>query len=163
MNILSKSNIFLCFAILCIATGCKKEVGPLTDNIPATPIIVSNAIAFRPEPTVGLSRAGAGTILITLSIPANSQRSFKSITKVAAATTFTQIQSTGTTGFYNTAAIPASGKTVNFTTTLAEYTSKTGQAVQAINTELTRRFYFEVQLDDNSLIITVPVRVLMLD
>ena len=163
MNILSKSNIFLSLIVLCMTIGCTKESGPLTDTKPTTAIIVSNAIAFRPEPTVGVSRAGAGTILITLSIPAGSPRTLKSINKVAASTTFAQIQSTGTTGFYTTAAIPASGKSYNFTTTLAEYTSKTGQAAQAIDVELTRRFYFEVQLDDNSIIITEPVRVLMLD
>ena len=161
MNILSKSYLFCSIIFISFAIGCTKEVGPLTDNHPATPIIVTNAIAFRPDPTIGVSRAGAGTILITLSIPSSSARTIKSISKVSASTSFTQVQGAGP--FYNSAPIPGNGKSVNFTTTLSEYTSKTGQAVTAVNTELTRRFYFEITLDDNTTIITVPVRLLMID
>lgn len=162
MNTLSKSFLYFSLILFSFVLSCTKEVGPLTDNRPVTPVTVANAIAYRPEPTVGVSRAGAGTILITLSIPASSPRSINSITKVSASTSFTQIQSAGPT-FYNSAPIPGNGKSVNFTTTLSEYTSKTGQGVSAINIELTRRFYFEILLDDNTTIITEPVRVLMLD
>lgn len=161
MNKISKSYLYFLPFLISFAFSCTKEVGPLTDNRPTTPVTVANAIAYRPEPTVGVSRVGAGTILITLTIPASSSRTIKSISKVSASTSFSLIQGSGP--FYNSAPIPGNGKSVNFTTTLSEYTTKTGQAITAVNTELTRRFYFEVTLDDNSTIITEPVRVLMLD
>ncbi len=169
MNYLNK--IFLVPFIACTAflSSCTKETGPLSDIRPSTSILVSNAIAFRPEPTVSVSKSAVvspgvlGPIQIVLSVDESSPRTIASITKVAASTSYAQIQSTAATGFYTTAPITGSGKTATFNTTLTEYTSKTGQAVSASNTELTRRFYFLVTLDDNSVIVTEPVRVLVQD
>ncbi len=162
------SFLLLCLSILTL-NSCTKEEGPLTDRRPENSIIVTNAAAYRPEPTVLVSKnvivspGVTGPIQIVLSLPASSNRQIKSISKVAASTTFTQIQSTGTTGFYNTAAIAGSGKTATFFTTLTEFTTKTGLATPASNTELARRFYFLVILDDDSQIVTEPVRVLVQD
>ncbi len=150
-------------------TSCKKETGPLTDIIPAVPVTVSNAMAYRPEPTVSVSKSAVvspgvvGPIQIVLAIPASSKHTIKSITKVTASTSPASVQSTGTTGFYTSAPILGSGTTATFNTTLTEYVAKTGQAISASNTELTRRFYFLVTLDDNSVIVTEAVRVLVLD
>src|SRR5438874_1322645 len=149
----------ICFILFITAMfACKKdyEFGPLTDKKPAIPITVSNAFDFRPGPTVKASKADQ-KIQITLQIPDNSGRTIKEITKVTAATTYTAIQ--GSTGLYTTTAIPGSGKSVTFNTTLTEYTAKTGQAVPASNNELTRRFYFLLTLDDGSTIIPTDVRV----
>jgi hypothetical protein len=169
-------NLSLCLLVtgLLVNSSCTKEEGPLSDIKPTTPIVVSNAIAFRPEPTVTVSKSAivgpgvVGPIQITLSIPASSPRTIASITKVAAATAYSQIQNLSAPPipypvFYNTAAIPGSGKTATFNTTLTEYIAKTGQAVSATNAELTRRFYFLVTLDDNTEVITEPVRVLVQD
>jgi PBP1b-binding outer membrane lipoprotein LpoB len=151
------------FAIAVLA-GCKKVDGPLSDIKPAVPVTVTNAIDFRPEPTVSTplptTAAPVSTITITLSV-AGSGRTIKEITKVAASTTYTQIQSTGTTGFYTTAPIPASGATVTFTTTTAAYAALYPGAF-TVNTELSRRFYFLLTLDDNTQIVTEAVRVLVL-
>lgn len=150
-------------------TACEKEDGPLSDLKPAVSVTISNATDFRPDPTVTASKSAIvspgviGPIKIVLSIPASSGRTITSITKVAASTSYTAIQSTGTTGFYTTAPIPGNGTTATFNTTLTEYVAKTGQAITASNTELTRRFYFLVTLDDGSVIVTVPVRVLVID
>ena len=150
-------------------TACKKEEGPLTDVLPPVGVTVSNAMAYRPEPTVSVSKSAVvspgvvGPIQIILSIPASSKRTIKSITKVAASTSYAAIQSTGTTGFYTTAPILGSGTSATFSTTLTEYVAKTGQTIPASNTELSRRFYFLVTLDDNSVIVTESVRVLVLD
>lgn len=150
-------------------SACKKEDGPLSDLKPAVSVKVSNAIDYRPEPTVAVSKSVVvspgvvGPIKIILTVPSTSGRTITSITKVAASTSYTAIQSTGTTGFYTTAPIPGSGITATFNTTLTEYVTKTGQAITASNTELTRRFYFLVTLDDGSVIVTEPVRVLVLD
>jgi hypothetical protein len=150
-------------------SGCEKEDGPLSDLKPTVSVTVNNAIAFRPEPTVGVSKSAivspgvVGPIQIVLSIPASAKRTITSITKVAASTSYAAIQSTGTTGFYTTGPIPGTGTTATFNTTLTEYVAKTGQAIPASNTELTRRFYFLVTLDDASVIVTEPVRVLVFD
>lgn len=152
-----------------LLSSCEKEDGPLSDLKPAVSVTVSNATAYRPEPTVSVSKSVivspgvVGPIQIVLTIPATSGRTITSITKVAASTSYAAIQSTGTTGFYTTAPIPGSGTTATFNTTLTEYVSKTGQAITASNTELTRRFYFLVTLDNGSVIVTEPVRVLVLD
>lgn len=146
-------------------SSCEKEDGPLSDLKPAVSVTVSNAIAYRPEPTVStpLPTAGApvSTITITLAIPASSGRTIKEITKVAASTSYTQIQSTGTTGFYTGAPIPASGTSVTFTTTTAAYLALYPATLTA-NAELARRFYFLLTLDDDSKVITEAVRVLVL-
>lgn len=167
MNTIIK-NISAAVLAISLFTACEKERGPLTDIKPDIPVLVSNAVDYRPEPTVTVSKAAVvspgvlGPITITLSIPQGTGRSIKEITKVAAATTYSTVQ--GTTGLYNLAPIPATtATTVTFTTNLTEYTAKTGQPVTATNTELGRRFYFVVTLDDNSTIVTEPVRVLVQD
>lgn len=166
------SNIFYSALITTAVflTGCTKEEGPLTDVKPAVPVTVQNAVYFRPEPTVTVSKTAVvspgvlGPIQIILNIPSTTGRKIKEITKITASTSYTSIRSTGTTGFYNTAAIVATSPyTVTFNTTLTEYTAKTGQAVPASNTELLSRFYFRVTLDDNSILYTTAVRVLVLD
>jgi hypothetical protein len=174
-----KKIVFVMFALGNIAlSSCTKEVGPLSDFKPDNSIIVSNAIAFRPEPTVVVSKSLVvspgvlGPIQIVLTLGANSTRKIASITKVAAATSYSQIQGLTNAAppfpsFYNTApivsTINATGKSATFNTTLTEYIAKTGQPVAATNSELGRRFYFLITLDDNSEVISEPVRVLVAD
>ncbi len=163
----SQKNFFFVSLILMILFACEKnEMGKTADSKTAIPVTVQNVMAYRPDPTVSTSKSAGGAIQIILAIPSESGRSIKEITKVAASTTYTQIQSSGSTGFYNTAPIPGSGRTVTFNTTIAEYIAKTGPInpnPPASNTELLRRFYFLVTLDDNSTIVIDPVRVLVLD
>lgn len=164
MNRIFKSLSFLVVTITLI-TGCKKEtfVG-LSDLRPTVPVTVTNAIDFRPEPTVSTSKAGGGNIQIVLAIPASSGRTIKEITKIAASTSYTAIQSTGTTGFYTSAPIAVNSTTATFNTTVSEYVTKgPGTVPSNTNTELAKRFYFKLTLDDASVIITEPVRVLYLD
>ncbi len=138
--------------------GCKKEDGPLSDLKPAVSVTVKNATDFRPSPTVRASMAD-GKIQIILEIPSGSGRTIKEITSVSASTSYSQVQ--GTTGLYNLAPIPGSGTTAIFNTTFTEYTAKTGQAISAANTELGRRFYFLLTLDNGTKIIPTDVRVLV--
>ena len=165
MNLIKKITSLA--LVVALFTSCEDEVGPLTDLKPGIPITVTNAFAYRPDPTVTTSLAGGGAIQITLSIPANSGRTIKEV-KVATNTTYTAIQSGGTTGFYTTPiVIPASGTTFTFNTTVAQYfvinpVSPTTNPAAAANVELARRFYFHITLDDNSVIITQPIRVLVL-
>lgn len=147
-----------------IMVSCKKEAfNGLSDVRPPVPVTVTNAIDFRPEPTVATSVSAGGAIQIILSIPASTGRTIKEITKIALGTTYTKIQ--GTTGLWNTAPIPVNSTTFTFNTTLTEYTAKGGGAVPPISTtagtELTNRFYFLITLDDGSQVIPESVRVLV--
>jgi hypothetical protein len=131
-----------------------------------TPVVITNAVDYRPDPTVPTAVAGDSSIKIVLAIPASSGRTIKEITKVATSSSYAAIQSTGTTGFYNVPVIPGSGTTVTFTTSIKEYyvnnpVSKTNP-VPATNSELTFRYYFRLTLDDASVVYPTPVRVLVL-
>ncbi|HMK05859.1 MAG TPA: hypothetical protein VK489_16775 [Ferruginibacter sp.] len=158
------------FLLSVVIISCKKEdFNGLSDVRPDVPVTVPNAIDFRPEPTVKTSISAGGAIQIILEIPASSGRKIKEITRIAANTTYTAIQSTGTTGFYTTAPpfvpIPVNATTYTFNTTLAEYVVKGPGVIPAVSatvgTELAKRFYFLITLDDNSVLIPQPVRVLV--
>ena len=148
-------------------TSCDKETGPLTDIIPGVPVTVSNAMAYRPDPTVSTTLATSDSIItITLSIPTSAKRTITALTKVALSTSYAQIQSTGTTGFYPYGTTTLGGTTATFKTTVREYflnkpVSPTNPAAAA-NKELAFRYYFKVTLDDGSVVIPQPVRVLVL-
>lgn len=152
-----------CLLILFFSlAGCTKQtIGPLSDIRPAVSVTVSNAIDYRPEPTVSTSKAGGGAIQIVLSIPSGVGRTIKEITKVSAAVNYSLVQSGS--GAYNAAPIPGNGTTATFTTSLAEYVTKAGGTVPASNNELAKRFYFIVTLDDGSVLVSMPTRVLVLD
>ncbi len=148
-------------------TGCNKEEGPLTDIKPTVPVTVSNAIAYRPEPTVKTTLATTDSIiLITLSIPTSTKRTIAAISKVATSTSYAAIQSTGTTGFYPYGTVTLGGTTATFKTTIREYflnkpVSGSNPAA-AVNKELANRYYFKITLDDGTVIIPESVRVLVL-
>jgi hypothetical protein len=144
--------------------SCKKEdFNGLSDVRPAVPVTVTNAIDFRPEPTVSTSIAAGGAIQIVLAIPSSSGRTIKEITRIAASTTYTKVQ--GTVGLYNLTAIQVGAITYTFNTTLAEYVVKGPGTIPVVSTtagtELANRFYFMLTLDDGSVIIPEPVRVLV--
>ncbi|HVG16684.1 MAG TPA: hypothetical protein VM935_17045 [Chitinophagaceae bacterium] len=139
--------------------GCEKTktFNALSDSIPANAVIVSNAFDFRPGPTVKATLADR-KIQIVLTI--SGGRQIKEITRVSASTTYTQVQ--GTTGLYSSTPIPGNGNTVTFNTTIDEYKTKTATTADpAVNTELARRFYFLVTLDDGSQVVPSDVRVLI--
>lgn len=153
--------------ITTLFASCEKKVGPLSDIRPAIPVTVTNATAYRPDPTVTTSLSGGGNIQIILSIPANSGRTIKEITKIAASTTYSAIQGLGSSIYYTAAPIAASGTSVTFNTSITEYFAKhpmvpVSNPAAAANAELGRRFYFLITLDDNSVIVTTPVRILVL-
>ena len=161
-----KKNIkFLSFLLLTVLMmSCKKEdFNGLSDVRPAVPVTVTNAIDYRPEPTVSTSISAGGAIQIVLAIPASSGRTIKEITRIATSTTYTKIQ--GTTGLYNAAAIPVGAITYTFNTTLAEYVVKGPGVIPTVSstagTELANRFYFMITLDDGSVLISEAVRVLV--
>ncbi len=150
-----------------IINGCsKQETDPLLDLRPAVPVSITNATEFRPDPTVTTSMAAGGNIQVVLSIPSQSGRMIKEITRIAAATSYTKIQSGGSTGYYENAPIPVNGTTYTYSTTVSDYfvkfpVSGTNPAAKT-NSELGLRLYFLITLDDNSQVVTTPVRILVL-
>ena len=156
-------SAILCATVLLAACNKEKGLGPNYRGYtsPAIPVTVTNQVDNRPDPTVTTSLSGSGAIQIVLAIPSTSGRTIKEITKVAISTSYVQIQASGTSGFYTTTPIAGSGTSVTFNTSITEYKSKKTETVTA-NTELTQRFYFLVTLDDGSVLIPTPVRVLVL-
>lgn len=162
---MNKVMITIFFLAILSVTGCKKDDFNFTSqNHPAVPVTVSNLYGmFNGVPTVSTSLSGGGAITIKLEIPGNSGRTIKEISRVGIATTTTNYKVVQvTTGLYNTAPIAGSGTTVTFTTSLTEYTAKTGLAVTTGGTAtsfLARYFYFLITLDNGDQIYAVPVRV----
>lgn len=151
--------------VACVLISCdKKDWEIVSQTKTSTPVVVSDLYGtFNGVPTVQTSLSGGGAIKITLSIPPESGRTIKEITRVALGTVpnnYKVVQATS--GLYNTAQIAGSGTSVTFNTTVAEYSSKSGQAVTAAGTAtsfLSRYFYFLVTLDNGEQIMPVPVRV----
>lgn len=162
---MNKRIITFCLLAITMLGACKKnEFNGDDTSIPDVPITVSNLFGtFNGVPTVSTSLSGGGVITITLAIPASSGRTIKEITRVAVATTpnnYTVVQKT--TGLYNLAPIAGGSTTVTFTTSLAEYTSKTGLAVTTSGTAtsfLARYFLFLVTMDNGDQVFPLGVRV----
>lgn len=158
-------HLFLLAALAGGFSSCKKdELGLLSTPRPEVPVAVSNLYGtFNGVPTVATSLSGGGNVTITLNIPSSSGRTIKEITRVGIANVPSNYRVVQTsTGLYNTAPIPAGSTSATFTTTLAEYTAKTGLAVTVSGTAtsfLGRYFYFLLTLDNGETIIPVPVRV----
>src|SRR6185437_15584823 len=120
----NKKPIYLFLLAFTLLAGCTKQngFGPnyTAYNPPAVPIIVTNAMDFRPDPTVSTSLSGDSSITITLGISGANVRSIKQITEVIGSGSFAAIQNS-VSKFYNTAPIAAANGTVTFKTSIAEY------------------------------------------
>ena len=145
-----------------VLNGCsKQEIDPLMDARPDVPVSFPNATEYRPDPTVSTSIAAGGAIEIQLSIPASTGRTIAEISKIAVSTSYTRIQ--GSSNLYVATPIAVNGTSYTYKTSLSEYYTKNPTATVAkANEELTNRFYFSIKLDDGSVIVTMPVRVLVL-
>jgi hypothetical protein len=166
MNFRIYKTAFLVMSAVVSNSCSKQDIDPLMDLRPAVPVSITNATEFRPDPTVTTSLAAGGKIAVTLSIPATSGRTIKEITRIAASTSYTKIQSGGSTGYYENAPIAVNGTTYTYNTTLTDYFAKfpvtTANPAAKANSELALRLYFLVTLDDNSQLVTMPVRILVL-
>lgn len=164
MKLNIKSSVYLGLMIIMGLASCKKENISNVNNLPEIPVTVNNKYDIFTAPTVKTSLSGGGAIQVVLSIPAESGRTIKEITRVAAGTAYGSVQVA--TGLYNTAPIAGNGTTVTFNTTLTEYTAKTGlaaptAAVAGTTTAalLARSFYFLITLDNGQTIVPTYVRV----
>ena len=162
---MNKNTIIISLAAMLIFSGCKKDdFNFLSTSYPDVPVTVTNLYGmYNGVPTVSTSLSGGGAITITLSIPVGSGRTLKEIPRVAVASTPNNYKVVEvTTGLYNTAPLAATGTSFTFTTSLAEFTTKTGISVTTGGTAtsfLSRYFYFLITLDNGQQLIPVPVRV----
>lgn len=154
----------ICLALITAVSSCDKDdYDPqLLDIRPAIPVTVTNYTDLRPGYTVRASRA-AGGFSYNLEIPASSGRTIKEITKVIAASAPAGLLSAAAN--YIDAPIPGNGNKVTFASTLATWMAKTNRNLPANNAinavELPLQFYLKITLDDNSTLITEPLRVLV--
>jgi hypothetical protein len=172
-------------ALFFVAFACKDDFEDdiVHDSIPTTPVIFTGAftVGFNPYYTVPMGvPAGSTTITLTLSIPADNARSFKSIDKIVGGASGINAGSLATG--VNLLAAPAAatvtvnGKQAVVTMTVAQYNSKVTGATSQIPLTLgtafspaspptftvpynERAFMFSVTLDDNTIIIPEQVRI----
>lgn len=168
--IINKKPLYALFLTAATLAGCTKQqgLGPnYSDyNPPAAPIIVTNAVDYRPDPTVTTSLSGDSSITITMALTGNSGKTMTQITNVIGSSSYAAIQN-ATSKWYNSAPITATNNTVTFKTSLAEYIKnypiKAGSnPAPTANVELANRFYFSITLSDGSVVYPTPTRVLVL-
>jgi hypothetical protein len=172
---MQRKNILItcCTSALLFLTGCKKDgYGPLSDAPADVQINVTNVYDYRPNATVLASKA-ANKITITLTIPAESGRTIKEVSKVSATANgnFGVIRDSTivkSTGLYFNTPVAVNAATYTFTTTFDEYRAKisatsTPAAVPTSNALLARDFYFQLKLDNDRVIYPTSVRVWVVD
>ena len=168
-------NIFLILSLLFAVTltSCEKEdLGIFnSDNRPEVPVTFPGTTTHGFNPYITKSIAGDGVIEFTMSIPANSGRTIREITRVAAGGTainpgsLNPTTATGTpVANYIDGPIAGNGTTAVFRTTLEEFKAKTGEAAKAESAKLVKAngeiaFMFLVTLDNGDTIIPTQVRV----
>lgn len=169
MNI-HKIPVYTLFLAIAVVAGCSKQsgIGPNYSayNPPTAPITVTNAVDYRPDPTVTTSLSGDSSITITLSLTGSSVN-MSQITNIIGSSSYAAITTpTTSTKWYNTAPIAATNNSVTFKTSIAEYYShysvSSANPAPKVNTELSNRFYFSIALSDGSTVYPTPVRVLVL-
>jgi hypothetical protein len=165
---MNKISFLFCLAAIVTLSACKKnDFNGGDTSLPDVPVTVSNLFGmYNGVSTVSTSVAGGGTITVTLAIPSGKGRTIKEITRVGVATTPANYKVVEVpTGLYTSAPIPGNGTSVTFTTSLSEYTAKTGLATPTAATAgtatsfLARYFIFLVTLDNGDQIYPQGVRV----
>ncbi|HVS94912.1 MAG TPA: hypothetical protein VHE54_00450 [Puia sp.] len=167
--IIHKLSVYALFLATATVAGCTKQkgLGPNYKdyNPPSAPITVTNAVDYRPDPTVTTSLSGDSSITITLELT-GSGKTMTQITNIIGSTSYAAIQNVNSK-WYNSAPIAATNNSVTFKTSLAEYIKnypiKAGtNPAPTANVELSNRFYFSIMLSDGSTVYPTPVRVLVL-
>lgn len=165
----NKKPVYLFLLAVALTVACTKQHGLGANytayNPGANPIVVTNATDYRPDPTVTTSITGDSTITITLTLNSSVGRSMKEATHVIGSSSYAAIQNSASK-FYNSVPIAATNNSVTFTTSIGEYFQKypprPAKLSSLVNLELTNRFYFQITLDDGSVVYPTPVRVLVL-
>ncbi|MDX5420679.1 MAG: hypothetical protein LPK07_04570 [Hymenobacteraceae bacterium] len=149
-------------------SSCEKEdFGTFnSDNRPEVPVTFPGTTTHGFNPYITKSISGDGVIEFTLSIPENSGRTIREISRVAAGGTgvnagsLNLLSPTGTPQVnYIASPIAGNGTSVKFRTTLAEFSSKSTANADLVKAGNEIAFMFLVTLDNGNTIIPVQVRV----
>lgn len=159
-----KYSLF-CLLLLAGFSSCKKDgFQPMDDSRPPIPVNVANAAAWRGSWAVSASEA-ANNFSIVLEIPESSGRKIKEITKVTMNSGPYDLLDASIDPFKP---VPIPGNNTNkitFNTSISEIGTygvpKPAYPKGIPAAEYPYQFYFLLTLDDNSTLITQPVRVLM--
>lgn len=160
-------NSLMVAAFALTTMSCKDDLiysELVRDNRPAVPVTFPGTTAFGFDPFISTSISGGGAIKFTLSIPAESGRTIKEITRVVGGTSAINIGTLNTASqAFNTAPIAGAGTTATFETTLAAFRTRYPTVPVAATTNPLApneiAFLFLVTLDDNTQIVTQRVRV----
>ncbi|RXK83484.1 hypothetical protein [Filimonas effusa] len=165
---MKKGTLYILCLLLVAFSSCKKDgFDGVSNSVPEVAVTFSDTYLMNNFPVVATSYNAGGAITFKLNIPANSGRTIKEITRVATGTSGTAYLSLNTTAsyYYNTP-VAGSGTSASYSTTLAEYVTKTGGAIpteanrgSATAAYLARYFFFLVTLDNGQQIKTNAVRV----
>jgi hypothetical protein len=163
---MKKYNLIIALMLTIAFGSCKQDYDYLSlkDATTTDAITVANVAFYERFPFITTQAVG-GKIEITLKLPDGSPNNIKEITRVNASSTNAAINATSvqvTTGLYNTAPIPGSGKSVTFTTTVDEYLKKkslTALRASAAGVPIDLQFFFLVTLDNGQTIIPMETRV----
>ena len=165
-KIITPAIYFLLFLAI---VSCRKTKGfnSLTDHQPDVPVTVANVYDYLPSPTVKASKT-ENKITITLQVPGD--RKITEVKKIAASTTanYNAIYNgtavgTGTSQLWSSTPIAVNSSSYTFTTTFDEYKTKTGSSTPASNALLSRDFYFMIGLDNGQTVVTMNIRVWVVD
>jgi hypothetical protein len=162
-------QVLLLSLIVFAGTSCKDDYvysDLVKDNRPAVPVTYTGATTYGFDPYYEVSLAAGGNIKISISIPASSGRTIKEITRVAAGATSINVATLNTVSTnYIAAPIAGSGTTVDFVTTIKDFTTKrpaVPTAPVALPNFREIAFMFLVTLDDGTQIVAQPVRIRVL-
>jgi hypothetical protein len=163
---MKKYNLLIALMLTLAFGSCKKDYDYLSlrDTVSSDAISVANVAYYERFPFTTTQAVG-GKIEIVLKLDDANPNNIKEITRVNASSTNVAINATSvqtTTGLYNTAPIPGSGKTVTFTTTVDEYLKKkslTALRASSAGVPIDLQFFFLVTLDNGQTIIPIETRV----
>lgn len=160
-------NLFIFFAFLGAAffTSCEKDYTEFySDNKPEIPVTFEGATTHGFNPYIELP-VTQDEFSLTLTIPSNSGRQIKEISKVLAGST--AINAGGVrAGTYISSPIAGSGNKVTFNTSISEFRASSdanntlvANFLSGSTQQLQIAFMFLVKLDNDQEIIPVPVQV----
>lgn len=163
---MKKNLIYLVVAVMTFLVSCDKDYNEFySDNRPDVPVTYEGAITegFNPYIIVPLA---TNTFQLTLTIPENSGRKIKEISKVSGGSTAINAGGVRAATYIN-APIAGSNNKVVFKTSVAEFRSKSAanenliKAFEASSTLKTQEiaFMFLVTLDNGQEIIPVQARI----
>lgn len=161
--VFNKIVLFALFAFGAVA--CKKEFTDdlVKDNKPEIPVTFVGATTTGFNPYYKVSLQGGGVIKLELSIPANSPRKIKAVSKIVCGATALNAGNLADPAYPSYLGAPAqvNGNSYTLTTNVLEFNTKLANVKDTISSIKGGEgaFLFNLIMDDNSEIIPVQCRI----